>query len=79
MFGVYCIQGVKMKMCSWRLLVSDYGGLTAIVKKAVYQEFCGDVPMRNIKIHAYREVGESLEATYEIQIGKKFLWRKIVL
>lgn len=68
-----------MKMSNWRLLISDYGGLTRVIKERVWKDFCGDVPMRSIKIHAYREVGETLEATYEVQVGGKFLWGKIIL
>ena len=64
---------MEVKSSRWQKPVADVGGITDLIASRVkYLWPCADQKdyRMNIVVHAYREVGTSLEAVVEVQIPK---------
>ncbi|AFH21341.1 hypothetical protein CR3_gp176 [Cronobacter phage CR3] len=74
-----------MKTTPWRKPVAECGGITDLIKREIKFRFPSGMERyrADIRIHAYREVGTSLEASYEVEVdgpfGKFFKWETIVI
>lgn len=54
-----------MKTTPWRKPVADVGGISDMVRLA-YIKYANSCLFLDVKLHAYREVGTSLECAIEI-------------
>lgn len=75
-----------MKTMPWRVPVADCGGITDLIKKQIRSTELPCWMERQttiIRVHAYREVGSSLEVSCEFEtdtpVGKVFTWETIIL
>ena len=59
------MRKVKMKSTKWQKPIGDCGGINELIKREIIRIMSPEHYM-DVIVHAYREVGTSLEAAVEI-------------